>query len=81
MKYEIITDKDDLHVLVVNSIVLEVSRDMSSIMHTMWDIYRKRQLKMKRDYVPATINLETTPKEDIATENYTSGSLGRLFDL
>ena len=85
MKYEIIKDKEDLFVLVINNIVVLISRDMYSIFDEIVDDYENRRLNPRRTYNPARIDVEL-PKEEIKEdipEQYTpaDGSLGKLFNL
>lgn len=58
MKYEIITDKEDLLVLVVNNRVIAVSSDMPTVIEIMHKNYEDTVNKTQRVYLPALIHPE-----------------------
>jgi hypothetical protein len=71
MRYEIITDNDDILVLVVNSRVIEISEDMSSILRTIEENYS--------DILYRKAKAAERAKQKDMEEN--ANSLGKLFDL
>lgn len=68
MKYEILRDKTDLLVLVVNGIVILVSRDMSEVVREIQEDYENRKNKVKRIYEPAVIHTNDTEKQVMGIE-------------
>ena len=74
MKYEIITDSEDLLVLTVNSRVIEVSQNISEILHKIEEDYTNYMNKKKK----AAERNTTEVKEDKSAD---VGSLGKLFGL
>jgi len=74
VKYEIITDSEDLLVLTVNSRVIEVSQNISEILHKIEEDYTNYMNKKKK----AAERNTTEVKEDKSAD---VGSLGKLFGL
>lgn len=91
MKYEIITDIDDLLVLTVNSRVITISYEMSEIMRILDKDYTDSRNKVKRVYEKAVIHPELDIDEYKATElpivpikkdeEGATLALGKLFKL
>jgi hypothetical protein len=71
MKYEIITDNEDLLVLVLNSRVIEVSHSMSKILDVIESNYIEFMGK----------KIKTPNKTATVAESPESHSLGKLFGL
>lgn len=66
MKYEIIKDKEDLYVLVINNIVVLISRDLTAITSEILDDAQNRLTNPRRLYSPAIIHtnaVKIPPKE------------------
>lgn len=91
MRYQIAIDKEDLIVLLSYGRVIEISRDMSKIIHTIWDDYQSHMNKDKREYFPALIDsgeykepiIEpiTAIKETKLDKEPDGKTLGKLFSL
>lgn len=85
MKFEIITDSEDMLVLVTNSRVVKVSYDLSSIYETMTELYLISRDKEKLPYNKADIELKAIESKDksvieIVTES-SVGSLGGMLNF
>lgn len=81
MKYEIITDNEDLLVLTVNSRVISISQDMQTIIDTFTEDYTNylnRKRKAAEKAALPTESVEITAKKDKEPD---SDSLGKLFNL
>jgi hypothetical protein len=78
MKYEVIKDKEDLLVLVINGVVVLISRDLAAIFAEMENDYANRKTKPRRVYDSAVIDTELPIKE---TNNEDGLTLGRMLGL
>jgi hypothetical protein len=81
MKYEIIKDKEDLYVLVINNIVVLISRDLDSITNEIHNDAENRKKNPKRWYDPVKIDTADDKPPIIEQSIPNTSSLGRLFDL
>jgi len=78
MKFEIITDNEDMLVLVVHSRVFLVSHDLSVVLDKITEIYTeygdKKRLKAEKAEI-------VTRQSEINNNKRANGSLGSLLDL
>jgi hypothetical protein len=85
VKYEVIKDKEDLYVLVINGVVVMVSRDIYAITSEVCEDAKNRLISPKRTYVAAIIDVVSPENEDevikLPIKEATNGSLGNLLDL
>jgi hypothetical protein len=96
MRYEVITDTEDMLILLVNSRAIAISSDMSTIMRVMGENYTKYMKRNKRLSEPLYIDPElyvyddksvikpvTKPivKTNTTDEEGKINSLGNLFTL
>lgn len=71
MRYEIITDLDDMLVFLVNGRIVAISSDMDTVISLLKEDYVHQLNKTKREYKKALIYPELdvyTDKEEIPTE-------------
>jgi len=64
MQYEIIKDKENLYVLIVNKIVVLISRDISRITDEIQKDARDRTINPRRVYQPAIIDVKLPKNTD-----------------
>lgn len=77
MRYEIIKDKEDMYVLVINSIVVLISRDITVITGEIERDVANRKESPRRVYQPAIIDDTVVKLEDKPQDR----SLGSLFNI
>lgn len=79
MKYEIIKDKEDLLVLVINGVVVTISRDLDVIVQEIRDDYKNRKTSPRRTYDPAVIDGEVPIKKKESTKRSNNLSIGQIL--
>ena len=95
MKYEIVKDKENLYVLIVNNITVLISRDLAEITAEIHKDAKDRTINPRRKYYPAVININLPkntnklqiigklPEKVVIKKDISpdDGALGALFDL
>lgn len=70
MKYEIIKDNEDMYVLIVDSVLVLIHRDLTEITYEI----HKREGKLYEESPIETV-------QDTSSRKVADGSLGKLFDI
>jgi hypothetical protein len=85
VKYEIIKDKEDLYVLVINGVVVLISRDIYAITSEVCEDAKNRLISPKRTYVAAIVDIMSPENENEVANSpikeIKNESIGNLLDL
>jgi hypothetical protein len=82
MKYEIVKDTEDTYALIINGVLVTVTRDLDAIMGEITDDASNRKKNPKRTYTPAVIEETSSYKWDKPSSNATDNDKDfRLFHL